>query len=429
MAKTKFKREKAKKEKRSFLSKLFNKTKKTDATLTLANTFKGFQANFVNYNNSILESDLILSATRLKARFFGKLMPRHVRDNASQMINVNDSSVARLLRQPNEYQTPYDFLSQAYFIRELHDNCYIYPKYYISNAGEKIYEAMYILIPQQKPYIYENENGTLYIKFIFPSYDEPVIFKLSDLIIWKKNYEDDQFLGGGRYTSAANADALNSLNAYQAIKESTANVAEQGGAFDGILKVNAYAADDEKIQTIRNNFINDLKNNQTSLPVLDNGTEYINISRQLKTIDATTMAEIKQNLLIHTGVSIEMLEGKFDTKLKEALYENWIEPAAISLGQAMSKCFFSQWQTTHGDQILLYPNKVQLMATSEIVSIIQSTISAGVFKIDEYREMLGYAPLENAEGQVRPRGYNNLDGSKIIVDEPTTDTVGGVNNE
>ena len=43
--------------------------------------------------------------------------------------------------------------------------------------------------------------------------------------------------------------------------------------------------------------------------------------------------------------------------------------------------------------------------------------------------MLGYAPLENAEGQVRPRGYNNLDGSKIIVDEPTADNVGGSDHE
>lgn len=419
---------KEQKEKRSFLAKLFSKTKKPTDILQPVITFKGYQSQYANYNNSILESDLVLSATRLKARFFGKLMPRHVQDNASQMININDSSVARLLRQPNEYQTPYDFLSQAYFLRELHDNCYIYPQYYISNAGEKIYQAMYILIPMQKPYIYEDRNGRLCIEFLFPSYGEPVIFYLDDIICWKKNYEDDQFLGGGRYTSAANADALQSLNAYQAIKESTANVAEQGGAFDGLLKVNAYAADDEKIQTIRDNFINDLKNNKGSLPVLDNGTEYINISRQLKTIDAATLAEIKQNLLIHTGVSIDMLEGKFDTKLKEALYENWIEPAAISLGQAMSKCFFSQWQTTHGDQILLYPNKVQLMATSEIVSIIQSTISAGVFKIDEYREMLGYAPLENAEGQVRPRGYNNLDGSQVIVDDPAS-TGGGANNE
>lgn len=421
---------KEKKEKRSLLAKIFGKTKKTDNNLQPVITFKGYQPNYINYNNSILESDLILSAARLKARFFAKLMPRHVRENASQMLNINDSSVARLLRQPNEYQTIYDFLYQAYFLRELQDNCFIYPQYYISNAGEKIYQAMYILIPMagNKPRIFEDKSGKLFIEFIFPSYSEPVIFPLEDIIIWKHNYEDDQFLGGGKYTSAANADALTSLNAYNSIKESTANVAEQGGAFDGILKVNAYAADDEKIQTVRNNFINDLKNNKNGLPVLDNGTEYINISRQLKTIDAATLGEIKQNLLIHTGVSLDMLEGKFDTHLKEALYENFIEPAAISLGQAMSKCFFSQWQTTHGDMILLYPNKVQLMATSEIVSIIQSTISAGVFKIDEYREMLGYAPLENAEGQVRPRGYNNLDGSKVIVDDQANkDTVGGAN--
>jgi HK97 family phage portal protein len=416
---------KERKEKRSFLSKLFSKTKKTDNNITLANTFKGFQANYVNYNNSILESDLILSATRLKARFFGKLMPRHVIDNTNQMITVNDSSVARLLRKPNEYQTTFDFLSQAYFQRELHDNCYIYPQYYISNAGEKIYEAMYILLPQQKPFIFEDDSGKLFIKFIFPTYDEPVIFELKDIIIWANNFEDNQFMGGGRYTSAAKADALTSLNTYNSIKESTATVAEQGGTFDGILKVNSYAADDEKIKAIRDKFVADLKSNNGGIATLDNGSDYVDISRQLKTIDATTMAEIKQNLLIHTGVSLEMLEGKFDTKLKEALYENWIEPAAISLGQAMSKCFFSQWQTTHGDQILLYPNKVQLMATSEIVSIIQSTISAGVFKIDEYREMLGYAPLENAEGQVRPRGYNNLDGNLVNK----SNDIGGANNE
>jgi hypothetical protein len=64
------------------------------------------------------------------------------------------------------------------------------------------------------------------------------------------------------------------------------------------------------------------------------------------------------------------------------------------------------------------------MATSEIVSIIQNTIAAGIFKIDEYREMLGYAPLENGEGEARPRGYNELDGAKTTPQD-TTDN-GGV---
>lgn len=415
---------KPKKEKRGFLKKIFGKVEKPSPNLQPAITFKGYQANYVNYNNSILDSDLVLSAARMKARFFGKLNPRHIREENGKIQKISDGSIARLLRQPNEYQTPYDFLTQAYFMRELHDNCYIYPQYYISNAGDKIYQGMYILIPMTKPYIYENEQGKLYIEFIFPTYNEPVIFPLNDIIIWKKNYEDDQFLGGGKYTSAANADALNSLNTYQSIKETTANAAQAGLTFDGALKVNAFAADDEKLQNVRNNFINDLKNNATEnggIPVLDQGTEWINIQRQLKFVDAATLKEIKENLLIHTGVSIEMLEGKMSEADNEAFYQNWLEPAAISLGQAMSKCFFSQWQTTHGDRIELYASPWQLMSAAKKLELAREGLKAGIFSKNQALDLLGFPPIDGEDGDLMPRGYNNLDG--------TTDTVGGVNNE
>jgi HK97 family phage portal protein len=217
-------------------------------------------------------------------------------------------------------------------------------------------------------------------------------------------------MGGGKYNTNANADLLSSLGAYHEIKQTITEAAKMGCMFDGYLKINAYAADNDKAQKTRDAFLNDIRNNKGGVPVLDNGADYVALSRQLKMVDAATLKEIKDNVLINTGVSLEMLEGKYTTQQKEAFYEMHIEPAAISLGQAMSKVFFSQWQTSHGDQIILYPHKVQLMATSEIVSIIQSTISAGVFKIDEYREMLGYAPLDNDEGEQRPRGFNNLDG-------------------
>jgi len=182
--------------------------------------------------------------------------------------------------------------------------------------------------------------------------------------------------------------------------------------FDGYLKVNSYTAGTvgEQNKKLRDDFLKDIRAGK-GIPVLDNGADYVELKRQLKMVDAATLKEIKETALIYEGVTIDVLTGKMTVQDKEAFYENWIEPAAISLGQAMSKVLFSQWQTTHGDQIILYPHKVQLMATSEIVSIIQSTISAGVLTIDEYREMLGYSPLANNEGQARPRGFNNLDGS------------------
>ena len=168
--------------------------------------------------------------------------------------------------------------------------------------------------------------------------------------------------------------------------------------------------------------IKDLRENKSGVGVLDNGADFQDVKRSLKMVDAATLAEIKNNVLLHTGVTMEMLQGKFTAEDKESFYENWIEPAAISLGQAMSKVFFSQWQTSYGDQVQLYPRKIQLMSTSEITNVVRETINAGVFTLDEYREMYGYAPLPNGEGQQRPRGFNHLDGE-------TTQTQGGTNNE
>ncbi len=395
-----------------WLQKIFSKAKaKNDADYNLNVSMKGYEPTFTAFGSNILYSDIVLSALKMKARFFGKLEPKHIRirDNTTEL--VTDSTVARLLRQPNDFQTPYDFLTQAYFMREKNSNCFIYADYYKTREGQKVFTGLYILLPIMTPIIQQDESGKLFIRFQFVNPSREVIFPYEDIIVWKKDIEDYQFLGGGKHSSMANADLLNSLQTYQTSKEAVAEAAKMGCMIDGIIKVNAYASDNEKTQKIRDNFIADLKANKSGIGVLDNQADFLNIQRQLKMVDSQTLKEIKENVLLHTGVTIEMLEGNFSEQAKEAFYENHIEPAAISLGQAMSKVFFSQWQTSYGDRVELYPMKIQLMSTSEITKVVQATIAAGVFTLDEYREMYGYAPLPNGEGLARPRGYNNLDNA------------------
>ena len=394
-----------------WLDKIFSKGKRPkNANMNLNVSMKGYEPTFTSFGNTILQSDIILSAMKMKARFFGKLDPRHIRIREDKIELVTDSSVARLMRQPNDFQTPYDFLTQAFFMREKDSNCFIYPDYYITKAGQRNYTGLYILLPVATPIIEQDESGKLFIRFQFVNPSREVVFPYEDIIVWKKDIEDNQFIGGGRYESMANADLLNSLQVYHTAKEAVAEAAKLGCLFDGLLKVNGYASDNEKIKKVRYDFVADLRTNKGKIPVLDNGADYQEIKRSLKMVDAATLQEIKNNVLLHTGVTMDMLQGKFTEEDKESFYENWIEPAAISLGQAMSKVFFSQWQTSYGDQIQLYPKKVQLMSTGEITKVVQATINAGVFTLDEYREMYGYAPLPNGEGMQRPRGFNNLDG-------------------
>lgn len=402
----------------NILSQIFKaKAAKKPKHFNDAITMVGYEPSFSKFGSKNLYSSVIYSAVQMKCRLFGKLEPRHIRNENGKITTITDSSIARVLRNPNHYQTTYEFLAQAYWKRRQDKTCYIFVD--SEKKGNTVnYFGLYVLLPEAKPIIKEYDNGELYFVFKFDGYSSEVEINYTDVIVWRDNLEDNQYMGGGKHHDNASADLHSTLEAYHTIKETIAEAAKIGCMFDGYLKINGFAADNDKNKNIRDAFVEDIRTAKGKVPVLDNGADYVSLQRQLKLVDSATLHELKENAFIYEGVTLDMLTGNWTTQGKEALYENWIEPAAVSLGQAMSKVIFSDWQTSHGDSIILYPHKVQLMATSEIVSIIQSTIAAGVFKIDEYREMLGYAPLPNGEGEARPRGYNELDG--------VNNTTGGV---
>lgn len=392
-----------------WLDKIFNKGKRPkNAKLNLNVTMNGYQPNFTAFGNNILLSDIVYSALKMKARYFGALKPEYIREEENETIKVKDSSIARLLRRPNDFQTLYDFLTQAYFMREKNDNCFIYPDYRIDTNNQKIYTGMYILLPASSPIIMQDETGKLFIRFLFLNPDREVVFPYEDIIHWKQNIEDDQFSGGGRFASQANVDLLNSLQAYHTGQEAVAEASKLGCYINGIVKVNSYVADNEKTQKIRDDFINDLRTNKSGIGVLDNGAEYVNIERSLKVMDSATLKEIKENVVLHTGVTIEMLSGKMTKEERETFYENHIRPAGISLAQAMERVFFSQWQLSHGDRIVIYPTDIELMTSEERFKYCDMLLKAGAITINEARRMCGLPPIE--DGNYRPRGYNNLDG-------------------
>lgn len=403
-----------------WLDKIFGKGKRPkNANLQMNVTMNGYQPNFTSFGNNILLSDIVYSATAMKARYFGILKPEHIRETDKETIKVKDSSVSRLLKRPNDFQSLYDFLTQAYFMREKNDNCFIYPDYYIDSNKQKIYTGMYILLPCDSPIIMQDESGKLFIRFLFLNPSREVVFPYEDIIHWKKNIEDDQFTGGGRFASSANVDLLNSLQAYRTGQEAVAEASKLGCYIDGILKVNGYSSDNEKIQKIRDEFIDDLRKNKSGIAVLDNGSEYQNIQRTLKVMDSATLKEIKEGVMLHVGVTIDMLSGKMTKEERETFYENWIRPSAVSLAQAMERVFFSQWQISHGDKIVIYPTDIELMTSEERFKYCDMLMKAGAITINEARRMCGLPPVE--DGDQRPRGYNNLDGGQQNLEGGSND--------
>lgn len=399
-----------------FVAALLGGGRKKNKKMKTAVTLNGYSPTFTSFGDNVLASDLVLAAIRLKAEFASKLDPRHIRknENGSQK-RIVDSGISRVLSEPNEHTITSDFIYKAFFLREVTKNCFIYLDYYWTKGGYKYYTGAYIIQPWHWCYYEDEETGELYIGFKFRNRPDEVIFKYSEIVHFRKEYEDDEYDGGGKYSNEEEREVLNTLQAYHSICESIAEAAKCACYFDGILKVNAFGEEDEKVKKIRDNFVKDLRTNAKGVAVLDNGADWVEVQRSLKMVDANTMQHFKEKILQHTGVSLAMLSGDFTTQQKEAFYERCIEPAVISLGQAFTKTAFTKWQKSHGDEIIFYPNKIELMSTSEKISLLGATSAMGVWSVNEVREMFGKPPVEG--GDERPRGYNNLDGGKPAENE------------
>ena len=127
-----------------------------------APTMNGNYPFFAPFGDSIYASDIIVQSIRCKANEFKKLEPRHITLQDGAKITVFDSDVAKLLKRPNEYMTIADFLEKITILLELNKNVFIYPQYYISNAGKRIYTGLYPLKPSSVEYL-TNEKGELFI--------------------------------------------------------------------------------------------------------------------------------------------------------------------------------------------------------------------------------------------------------------------------
>ncbi len=357
-----------------------------------APTMSGYTPILSDFGNDIYASDIIIQAIRCKSNEFKKLKPKHIRTINGKQEVINDSSIAKCLRRPNEYMTQSDFFEKITILIELNKNVFIYPTYYITNGGEKYYTGLYPLKPTNVEYL-TNDKGVLFIHFTFGN-GYQITLPSSEIIHWRKTRQGDRQL-------------LKLLKSYDSLTQSIARALNCAIQINGIVKYNSYL-DDETTTKKQEEFNTKLLNNESGILFTDLKTEYVNIPRDIKLVDKDTLEFFYNVILRYTGVSLAILNGDYTKSQKEAFYEHALEGDIKSLGEAMSKVLFTEREESFGNSIILYPNSIVFMSMENKLTALQIGLPAGIFKKDEARELLGYPPLPNGQGEVIAQGYNSL---------------------
>ena len=378
--------------------------KRQPASLQYAPTQNGFVPFYSEFGDNVYLSDIVVESIRCKANEMKKLKPRHIRTRNGQESVITDSSVARVLRNPNPYMTTSDFLEKITILLELNKNVFIYPEYYISKGGEKIYTALYPLMPINVAIMVDKSNQYFY-RMDFNNGTQ-ALFREEEIIHWRKDYGIDQYFGGNQL---GNRGLLKALDRYDKLCQSIAKAIEVSCSVNGIMRVNSYLSD-KKTQQDQERFKELLKNNESGILFTDLKSDYTHIPHDVKLVDAETLKFFYETITRANGVSVAILNGDYSKEQKEAFYEHALEGEIISLGQAMTKKMFSENELAFGNEIVLYPNDITFMSMSNKIEALKNGLPAGIFTKNEARELLGYPPIEG--GDVMPRGYNEIDNSQ-----------------
>jgi HK97 family phage portal protein len=391
----------------------FLKKKEPKQGLTYAPMMGGGLPFFSPFGDSVYASDIIVQSIRCKANEFKKLAPRHIRTVSETQAVITDSSVARVLKRPNQYMTQADFLEKITILLELNKNVFIYPEYYMTKGGERYFTALYPLKPSQVWYLVD-PNEAMFIKMGFANGYE-VTLPVDSVIHWRKDYGVNDYFGGGMFGGDDNAGLLTMLRRYDQLTQSIAKALDCSCQINGVMRVNTYL-DDEKSVKAREEFEASLKANKSGILFTDMKAEYTHLPRDVKLVDAETLKFFYDAILRANGTPLAILNGDYNKAQKEAYYEHALEADIKALGQAMSKVMFSDREASFGNEVIFYPNDIAFMSMENKIAALQTGLPAGIFTKNEARELLGYPPIEG--GDVMPRGYNEVD-STTVTDTPT----------
>ena len=373
--------------------------------MTHAPTMSGVSPFYAAFGDNLYASDIVVQSIRCKANEFKKLDPRHIRTTDGVQSVVTDSSIAKVLRRPNEYMTTADFLEKIVILLELNRNAYIYPKFYITKGGEKFFTGLYPLKPSAVTYLVD-DSERYFIKMEFASGYE-VTLPAEDVVHWRKDYGVNDYFGGGAFGGNDSAGLMRTLKEYDRLCQSIAKAIECSCQINGIVKVNSYL-DDDNSEKKRADFLARLAKNESGILFEDMKMEYTHIPRDVKLVDAETLRFFHETILRANGTSLAVLNGDYTKSQKEAYYEHALEADIKSLGQAISRAVFSDRESSFGNEVVLYPNAITFMSMENKISALQAGLPAGLFMKDEARALLGYPPLPNGQGQVVAQGYNSL---------------------
>lgn len=380
-----------------WLQKLQNKA--INKVFYWANSVNG-TPSFSQFGNNIMNDETVFTITNRILDEYSKMNPRHIRIVKGKQVDVTNNNLNEILKNPNNLMTQSDFLRKCAWLRETYKNCFIYPTYDLyynptNGRTKKVYKALYPLQPAQVDF-YEDDLGIIYVDFTFMNGEHSGKIRYDEVIHWRKEFGENEYMGGDINGTANNTALLKHLQENDKLLQATFKSIEGSLRINGILKLNGYI-NKENGEKERKEFEKKLETNQSGILSLDNGGEYTPIPYYGKNVSKDILKFFDDKIRRHYGVSEAILDGDYTAEQKESFYETVLESGAISLGQAFERVLLTPFERSNGNTIICYTSEIQMMSAQNKIKIAELLLPVGGVNTNTILSWFGEPPVEGGD--------------------------------
>lgn len=390
-----------------------------------ARMLNGTAPIFSQFGEDIFMSDVVQQCAYCIVTEMKKLNPRHVRRYGLDVAPVSDSSIQKVLDNPNPIMTKSDMLEKITYSVLANYNAFIYMER--DSAGRLV--ALWPLSPTQVTFL-EDSRERLYLDLLFAN-GSGYIIPYDSCIHIRTHYYQNDFMGGDQYGNADNSALLDTLNLNHIMLQGIQKALKSSFAINGLVKYNTLL-DDGKIAQEIANFEAKLNNSQSGILGIDNKAEIIQFKRDVKLVDTDLLKFIDDKVLRHFGVPLKILEGDYSTETYEAFYNRALEPLIINFSEAFTKGIFTQHAIQgYDNHIYFYPKELVFMSTNQVLQMVHELGQTGTLFENEKRIAFGLEPLEELRGvRLMSLNYVNADDAREYQlgkpDEANNDTTNDI---
>lgn len=392
------------------IQSLLNSSNQKSQGMRYADFLSGNTPLFSQFGRNIYASDVVQTCIDRIATECSKLQPKHIRrDKTGKIVPLPGDNLNSLFRvAPNELMTTRDFLEKIIWQLFLNYNAFIYPTYYIYTdaMGRQmaVYTGFYPLDVQMVEFL-QDEAGTVFIRMTFAN-GRNYTLPYSEVIHIRKKYSVNDVMGGGLNGQPDNAALLKTLEINDTLLQGLGKAIKTSLSIKGLLKINGVLAEDKK-KAEREAFENQLLNSESGIVPMDVKSEYSPVTLDPKMVDSATLQVIENKILRWYGMSLPILNNSFTDDEYQAFYNSTLEPIVIGLGQAFSKCLFTQTQLAYGNEIIFYNHRLEMMDVKNKLAIMDGLGNRGALSNNELLALFGLEPYDGGDVHMASLNFIN----------------------